>query len=282
MIVNFNDIRYGRNKHVYPVRFKNGEETFRADDYYKGKHIVLVCNYETMDKDDFYSLLQVIDCMSKFSTVFVFMPYFFGQRQHRDSQAEHSTLDCFLNQKLIIQVGAEGIYTIDLHSPIGMDYVKNLSPYSDVAKHITSHSIKCDAVIAPDHGAQARAKVLADYLGVPVANYKKIRNGSEVNVQFEKNLDLTGLNCIVVDDIIDTGSTLLKVVEDARKRGAQIKYVYATHCLMTEDADLKFENADIRTIGVTGSPDDYVYANDREFYLEYIAKWIDKEVAIDD
>lgn len=276
MIVNFNDIRYGRNLHVYPVRFKNGEETFRADNFYEGKKVLLVCSSNTMDKDDFYSLLQVVDCLSKFCMPYIYMPYFFGCRQHRDNQAEHSTIDALLNIRLLYAAGAEQIYTLDMHSPDTQVY--NISPFAEVAKYLYKEKIPCNVVIAPDHGALARAKTLAGYIGAEVATYKKIRYGSDVSLEFEKScgVDLKGKDCIIVDDIIDSGSTLLKVIDDARSRGAQIKYVYATHCLMTNGNE-EFESRQVKVLGVTGDPDDYVYYNDYTTLDTAMPKIIEKE-----
>lgn len=279
MVLRFSDVRYGRDAHIRPVRFANGEETYRADGAYAGQRIVIQCS-EDMDNDDFYSLLQLIDCIRTFAVPYVYMPYFFGGRQHRDSQADYATISAKLNETLLYAAGAEQVYTIDLHDPKATPGVMNLMPHMFLAQHLRRHGKEFDIVVAPDHGALKRAEYLALLLGAKAITYKKFRDGKNVTVKPDKRLfSLKGKRCIVVDDIIDSGATMLKVIEDIKDRGGIVDTVFATHCV-AKNADVSFSAKGITVVGVTGFPGEVLEGRRQtELYENFVAKLIDEEVS---
>lgn len=276
MIIKFNDIKFGREPNIRPAIFSSGEDTYRANEAYTGQNIVIQCP-EMMDGDDFYSLLQIVDCIRKFANPYVFMPYFKGSRQHRDNQSAYATMDAVLNQRLLFAAGAQGVYTIDLHSPVTTPHVTNLLPYTDLARYLSRYGARIDVVIAPDLGAASRAKALAKSLGSQVGQYLKERNGKDVRITYDSSSpDLKDKNCVIIDDIIASGKTMLQVIDDVQKRGGQVMAVFATHCFVQNFTP--FVDKSVKIIGVTGIPDINLPGEHLTSLVDEFVQRIDKEL----
>jgi len=111
-----------------------------------------------------------------------------------------------------------------------------------------------DIVVAPDVGATKRARAVARRLGdVPIALIDKRR--PEPNKAEVMNIvgDVKGKRCLIVDDIIDTGNTLVEAARALLSSGASEVKAVATHALFSDNCVEKLENSDLSEVVVTDS-----------------------------
>lgn len=140
------------------------------------------------------------------------------------------------------------IVVVDAHSKHSIECfdgkkVENVLPHGYMAKKI---GLKVDFVLAPDRGAIERARVLATELGTEYDNLDKFRDRvtGEISVS-EKELDVKNRRVAIVDDIVSTGGTLAKAVEQLYKAGASKVIAIVTHALLVGRAIERLEAAGI-------------------------------------
>ncbi len=245
-------------------RFSNGEGKGTLIDSVRGKDVFLlsdVGNYgtESMYKardvtylkspdDHFQDIKRVISAMNgKENSLHVVMPLLYQSRQDKRKSCE--SLDCAEALRELENRGVNGIITFDVHNP-GIENAlqhcafDNLYPtYSILSRFVEDEDYNPNKlmVVAPDTGAMDRAIYYANALGVDVGAFYKRRDFSQVvngkNPIVEHRFlgdDVTGKDLIITDDIIASGSSILEVASDMKRRGANKIYLVATFPLFTE------------------------------------------------
>ena len=246
-------------------RFGSGEakglikESVRGVDLYI---LVDVCNYSItyrefgcvnhMSPDDhFQNLKRVIAAATgKAHRINVIMPFLYEGRQHKRTARE--SLDCALALQELNRMGVSYFLTFDAHDP----RVMNAIPLSDFDNFFPTYQflkallvaepdlqINKDhlMVISPDEGAIGRAKYFSNVLGVDMGmfykrrDYSVIINGKNPIVAHEFLGDsVEGKDCIVIDDMISSGGSMLDVASQLKGRGARNVYVCCTFGLFTD------------------------------------------------
>ena len=136
---------------------------------------------------------------------------------------------------VLTTVGANRVITIDLHAPaiqgffnIPVDHMTALDLISDYLK---SKNIKNPVVVSPDAGRASTAEKLANYLDTSFAIMIKKRPAHNESVITHVIGDVEGQAPIIFEDLIDTGSTIVNVVEGLKERGAEeYTFVQRTRC----------------------------------------------------
>jgi ribose-phosphate pyrophosphokinase len=163
------------------------------------------------------------------------LPYLAYARQDR-SAARVSLAAAWLGRALA-GAGIEGLTTIDIHSEEARELlglpVSSLSPAPLFAGQLTGALRPDTVVVAPDRGALARAGALAEALGVerPVAWLEKQREAGAVT--HTRIVGEVARNALVVDDILDTGGTLVSCCRRLRELGVEELALAVTHGLFT-------------------------------------------------
>lgn len=159
--------------------------------------------------------------------------------------------------KLIQTTHTRKLITIDLHNPSITGYfdipVTNLTAFPIFMEHITTQATSQDAcVISPDAGAIKSTTKVAHELNLPIAFMNKSRDltSGEVTIQ-GIDRDISGKQCLIFDDLIATGSTIVEVSQFLRDKGAKSIHVYATHHLFIPGVQDKLEASPITAIHVT-------------------------------
>lgn len=147
--------------------------------------------------------------------------------------------------------GVKRIILMDLHNnsvagffSVPTTVLSSLETFvADVQAHI---DLKHAIVISPDFGGLKRAAVFAERLGVELANIDKMRDlqTGKVTARFAGG-DITGKTCIVTDDCINTGSTIVEVAHVLKKHGASKVMFYATHALLAGKASELLQESDV-------------------------------------
>lgn len=259
--------------HVQNPRFGSGEgkcvisESVRGDDIYV---LVDVCNYSLtysmgkytnlMSPDDhFQDLKRVIGAIGgKARRVNVIMPYLYEGRQSK--RVGRESLDCASALHELISMGAENIITFDAHdariqNATPLHGFETVQPSYQFIKALLNHEeglhIDNDhfMIISPDEGSMGRAIYLANILGVDMGmyykrlDYSKFVNGRHPVAAYEfLGPELEGKDMILVDDMISSGDTVLKIASLLKKRGAGRIYICSTFGLFTDGLD-KFDEA---------------------------------------
>ena len=161
---------------------------------------------------------------------------------------------------LITKAGADRVVTVDL--PAGQIQgffdipVDNLFATPIFARHarkkIKSKKIVC---IAPDVGGTERARALGKLLGVGLAIVDKRRPKPGQSQVMNVIGDVKNHTCIIVDDIIDSGGTIVNAAKALKERGAKEVYVYITHGVLSGDAVKKIKNSVIKNLVITDTID---------------------------
>lgn len=258
---------------VQNPRFGSGEgkcvisESVRGDDIY----ILLdVCNYSMtysmgrftnlMSPDDhFQDLKRVIAAIGgKARRVNVIMPYLYEGRQNK--RVGRESLDCANALHELIDMGVENIITFDAHdariqNATPLHGFETVQPSYQFIKALLQNEegLRIDnehfAIISPDEGSMSRAIYLANILGVDMGMYYKrldystFVNGRHPIAAYEfLGSSLKGKDVILVDDMISSGNTVLKIASLLKERGAGRIYICSTFGLFT-DGLAKFDEA---------------------------------------
>ena len=158
-------------------------------------------------------------------------------------------------------VGINRVLTLDLHSetiqgffdmPADNIYATKLM-VEDISKNYSQDNL---VIVSPDVGGVVRSRALAKYLGgldlAIIDKRRDVANESEV-----MNIigNVKNKTCIIVDDIIDSGGTIVNAVDALKKNGANEVYVFITHAVLSGDAVKKIKNSKIKKLIITDTID---------------------------
>lgn len=213
----------------------------------RGKNVILVCSTSLPANEKIMQLLIAIDAIKRASAVSIniVIPYFGYARQDRKAKSRQP-ITAKLIANLLVTAGANRITTFDLHSPQIEGFfdipVDNLSAIPLIAHCIKSKKITDNLVIvSPDNGGINRARKLAEILDLPLAVIDKRRTKPNESEVMHVLGEVENKNCLLVDDLIDTGGTICNAAKALKKNGALSVYIAATHAVLSKDALNKIE-----------------------------------------
>lgn len=262
---NINKMRGTNTNYIIPLkndRFNNGEAKITIKGSVREKDIYIISdvgNYNLtynmhglvnhISPDEHYQdIKRVISAMSGHARrVNVIVPLLYQSRQHKRKGRE--SLDCAVALRELESLGVNNIITIDAHdasicNSIPNTSFNNLYPTKliiDRIKEEIGEEINNSLIISPDMGATERARYYADILKCDMGVFYKRRdltkvvNGKNPIIEHAyMGPDVKSKNIIVVDDMIASGTSMLKVSEMLKKRGAKKVYLVASFALFTE------------------------------------------------
>jgi ribose-phosphate pyrophosphokinase len=239
-------------------RFKSGEVYVHYEETIRNCDVFIVQSFSHPINDHFVELLVMIDAAKRASarTINIIVPYYGYARQERKA-APREPITAKMVADVLTTVGADRVITIDLHAPaiqgffnIPVDHLTALDLLSDYLK---SKNIVNPVVVSPDAGRASTAEKLANYLDAPFAIMIKKRPAHNESVITHVIGDVTGQTPIIIEDMIDTGTTIVNVVESLKERGAEDVYVCATHPLFSGPAIDRLDHPNIKEVIVTDS-----------------------------
>ena len=238
-------------------KFADGEIYIEINENIRGNSIFLVQSISSPANDNLMELLLCIDALKRSSAknITAVIPYFGYARQDR-KVVPRTSISAKLVSNLITKAGADRIVTVDLHAGQiqGFFYipVDNLFSTPIIARHarkkIKSKKIIC---VAPDVGGTERARALGKLLNVGLAIVDKRRPKPGQSQVMNVIGDVKNQTCIIVDDIIDSGGTIVNAAKALKARGAKEVYVYITHGVLSGDAVKKIKNSVIKNLVIT-------------------------------
>jgi len=202
-------------------------------------------------------LMVMIDAAKRASakTIHLMIPYF-GYARHSRKKLPRQPISAKLIADILTKVGAERIITVDLNSDAIEGFfhipVDHLTALDLMIHHIEKLAIPNPIVVSPDAGRAKMAERLANRLNAPFAMLIKGQTHPHEAKPLQLVGDVKGRTPIIVDDIIDTGATVLNVANKLRANGAHPSYICASHGLFSGDCiDQLSENDNIKQILVT-------------------------------
>ena len=236
----------GRN--IISKRFKDRELYIRVPLLVR-KEVTVVANTNP-PAENLLELLLVLDALKRQKKkVNLIIPYFGYARQDRVTK-KGEALSAEVVGRMIASYKPSSITIIDAHSERLKSYLKfrNISALPLLLKKVSG---KNAVVVSPDKGSIKRAKKAAQMLRCPFAWIEKRRLDHNVSESITIHGDVRGKNTVIVDDMLDTGGTIIHAAKLLKKKGARNVSVVATLVLFSGNAIQKLEEAPIQNIYVT-------------------------------
>jgi ribose-phosphate pyrophosphokinase len=240
-------------------RFADMEIFVEIHENIRGEDVFVIQSTSFPANDHLMELLITLDALRRSSArrVTAVMPYFGYARQDRKS-SPRSPISAKLVANLITQAGADRVLTMDLHAgqiqgffdiPVDNLYAAPLFA-RDIAERFKGRELM---VVSPDVGGVVRARAIAQQLHCDLAIIDKRRPQAGVSEVMNVIGDVTGRDCIIVDDIIDSGGTHCNAAEALMKNGAKSASVYVTHGVFSGAAVERVGKSPIEMMIVTDS-----------------------------
>ncbi len=237
--------------------FSDGEISINIEESVRGVDTFIIQATNRPVNDYYMELLIMIDAMKRASakTINVVLPYYAYARQDRTANP-HEPITAKLIANLIVEAGATRVLTLDLHTVQVQGFfdipVDNLFTMPLFAQYYRAQEMVGDdyVVVSPKNSGVQRARSLAEYLDTTIAI---VDQG-----EFEEDEgyvigDVRNKNCILVDDILNSGQTLVKASELLKANGAKKVDACASHALLSDNAKERLEQSAIVDICVTDS-----------------------------
>lgn len=230
-------------------KFADGEILVKPNHHVRGMDVLLIQSTGYPVNENFMELLIAIDALKRASakTINVVVPYFGYSRQDRKSKPrEPITFKLIAN--MLENAGATRILTWDIHSAQTQGFFD--IPFDSIEAvwillnaFIEKTKINNFTIVAPDYGGIKRNRDISLKLQVPLAIIDK-RRPSPNEVEICNILgDVKDKNCVITDDMIDTGGTIIAGAKLLIEKGAKTVSVLATHALFNRDAIKNLEKA---------------------------------------
>ncbi len=237
-------------------RFKDSELYVKIAEKVRGEDIFVIQSTSRPVNKTLMELLIIIDALkrSNVGRINVVMPYFgYGRQDRRASAREPITAKLVAN--LLTTAGANRIITVDLHSPQIVGFfdinVDHFEAYPLFVEYIKNKKLKDVVAVASDAGFVKKTRKFAKLMDCPLAIIDKRRpyhnKAQVVNVIG----DVKGKNCVLLDDIIDTGGTISAAADALMEKGAKSVHICATHGILSEDSLEKLKKSKAEEIVLT-------------------------------
>ena len=242
-------------------KFSDGEIYIEIHENIRGNSIFIIQSISSPANDNLMELLLCIDALKRSSAknITAVVPYFGYARQDR-KVVPRTSISAKMVSNLITKAGADRVVTLDLHSGQIQGFfdipVDNLFATPIFARHIKK-KIKTNNLIcvAPDVGGTARARALGKMSNIGLAIVDKRRAAPGKSEVMNVIGDVNNKTCIIVDDIIDSGGTIVNAAKVLKKNGAKNVHVYVSHGVLSGNAVEKIKKSNIKNLVITDTID---------------------------
>ena len=240
-------------------RFADQEIFVEIQENVRGEDCFVIQSTSYPANDHLMELLIMIDALRRASAkrITAVLPYFGYARQDRKAGGR-TPISAKLVANLITEAGADRVMTLDLHAGQIQGFfdipTDNLFSVPLMSRDIKEHQdLSNTVVVSPDVGGVVRARSLAKRIDAQLAIVDKRRERPGESEVMNVIGDVTGHDCILVDDIIDSGGTLCNAAEALLKIGAKSVKAYITHGVLSGGAVARIDASMLEELVITDS-----------------------------
>ena len=245
-------------------KFSDGEIKVEILENVRGHEAFIIQSTSSPSNANLMELMLITDALkrSSASRITAILPYYGYARQDRRVRSSRVPISAKVIADMLNSVGVDRVLTVDLHSEsiqgffdMPADNVYATKIMHDDIKSKTSKDEKI-LVVSPDVGGVVRARALAKFLDESdLAIIDKRRPAPGKSQVMNIIGDVKGKTCIIVDDIIDSGGTIVNAVEALKKSGAVEVFVFITHAVLSGNAVEKIKKSKIQKLIITDTID---------------------------
>lgn len=240
-------------------QFADGEVAVEIKDNVRGQDVFVIQSTSSPANDHLMELLITIDALRRASArrITAVIPYFGYARQDRKS-SPRAPISAKLVANLIVSAGADRVLTLDLHAsqiqgffdiPVDNLYAAPVFT-NDIKKNFVIEKL---IIVSPDVGGLVRARDVAKRVGADLAIVDKRRPKAGVSEVMNIIGEVEGKNCVIIDDIVDSGGTLCNAAKALMDKGANSVSAYITHGVLSGEACDKISNSHLQNLFITNS-----------------------------
>lgn len=241
-------------------KFSDGEIQIEIKENVRGHDTYIIQPICYPTNDNLMELLLLADSLKRASArkIVAIIPYFGYSRQDRRPMSSRCPISARVIANLITTSGIDHVLTVDLHADQIQGFfnipVDNLYTSDFFAKDILNLKLDNLVIVSPDVGGVVRAR----YLAKKVENVELViidKRRPEPNKSEVMNVigSVNGKNCIIIDDMVDTASTVCKTIDALFDHGANSVRAYCTHPILSGSALSNFDNSKITELVVSDS-----------------------------
>ncbi|AXS41453.1 ribose-phosphate pyrophosphokinase [Breoghania sp. L-A4] len=240
-------------------RFADQEIFVEIQENVRGEDVFLIQSTSFPANDHLMELLILIDAMRRSSArrITAVLPYFGYARQDR-KPGPRTPISAKLVANLITHAGAHRVLTLDLHAGQIQGFF-DIPTDNLFAAPVMTRDIKerykpgSVMVVSPDVGGVVRARALAKRIDAPLAIVDKRRDKPGESEVMNIIGDVSGRDCILVDDIVDSGGTLCNAADALLAKGATSVAAYITHGVLSGGAVARISSSKLKELVITNS-----------------------------
>lgn len=240
-------------------RFADQEIFVELHENVRGRDVYVLQSTSYPANDHLMELLIMIDALRRSSArrITAVIPYFGYARQDR-KPGPRTPISAKLVANLLTEAGVNRVLTIDLHAGQIQGFfdipTDNLYAVPVITRDVKAHySLDNVMVVSPDVGGVVRARSLAKRLGSPLAIVDKRRERAGESEVMNVIGDVAGKDCLLLDDIVDSGGTLCNAAEALLEKGANSVTAYITHGVLSSGAVARITGSKLKELVITDS-----------------------------
>jgi len=237
-----------------------GEISVQINENVRGSDVFILQSTCAPTNDNLMELIVMVDALRRASAgrITAVIPYFGYARQDRRVRSARVPITAKVVADFLSSVGVDRVLTVDLHAEQIQGFfdvpVDNVFGSPVLLEDMKERDFEDVVVVSPDIGGVVRARAIAKLLNdTDLAIIDKRRPQANVSQVMHIIGDVEGRDCIIVDDMIDTGGTLCKAAEALKEHGAKRVFAYATHPILSGKAAENLRDSMIDEVIVTDS-----------------------------
>jgi ribose-phosphate pyrophosphokinase len=248
-------------------KFADGEVLVKPLETVRNHHVYIIQSTSKPASENLMELLVFVDALKRSSAkeITAVIPYFGYARQDRVAKSREP-ISAKLVADLLVAAGVDRVMSVDIHTMQIQGFFSvpfdNISPYHLFAREIknilTKEKLGEDdlVVVSPDHGSVTRARNFAElFRQASIGIIDKRRPKPNLSESVNLIGDVEGKIAVIVDDIVDTGNTLIGATELLKKHGAKMILVCVSHGVFSNDAISRIQKAPIDYFFITDTID---------------------------
>lgn len=238
--------------------FSDGETGVEIEHVVRGLEVYIVQSLSAPQNDHLMEVMLLADALNRsdVKSTSLIVPYLGYSRQDRRPRRQRTAIGGRVVADMFKAVGIKRVITVDVHANQIQGFYGSKHPFINVEAsvrflpHIYSN-FETPVIVSPDAGGTERARGLAKQMDYDLAIIDKRRPKANVSEVMNIIGDVEGRECVIIDDLVDTGGTLCKGAQALVDRGATRVMAYCAHPVLSGNAIENFENSVIEKLVVT-------------------------------